>query len=405
MQQGVENPGCISLAAGLVDPQTLPVETVQAVAAELLADPTRARHALQYGTTQGSEQLREQVRRHLARLEGGVPEELGITNQQILLTTGSQQMLSLLCEILFNPGDIALVAAPTYFVFLGNLNGVGARTIPIATDESGMVTDELDRTLERLESEGQLDRVKLVYLVSDYENPSGVSLSAERRQAAVEIVRRWSKRQRIYILEDAAYRELRYDGPVNPSIWSFDTNQECVILAQTFSKTFSPGLRVGYGVVPRELVAPLCDRKGNEDFGSANFNQTLLARVLEQGLYAAHVQKVRDAYRVKRDAMLAAADKYFADIPGTSWVRPHGGLYVWMTVDSRIETGFESRLFRQASKVEQVMYVPGELCYGGPAETKRRHQMRLSFGVQNPAGIDEGMRRLATALRTVQGAD
>jgi len=401
MQQAVENPGVISLAAGLVDPQTLPVAEVQKVTAELLSNPARARAALQYGTTQGSVPLRDQLRRHLARLEGTTVEELGLDVNRLILTTGSQQLLSLVGEVLFDPGDICLVAAPTYFVFLGTLNGIGARTIPVRSDEDGMVMEELESTLAALEAAGELHRVKLIYLVSYYENPSGISLSAERRRQVVEIARRWSKQQRIYILEDAAYRELRYDGPELPSIWSFDSSRESVILTQTFSKTFSPGVRVGYGVVPAELVAPLCDRKGNEDFGSPNFNQSLLARVMQEGLYMEHVKQLQDAYRAKRDAMLKAADRYFSDIPGVEWVHPHGGLYVWMTVPPGIETGFDSPLFQRASKTEEVMYVPGELCYTGPLEERSRNKMRLSFGVQDLVGIDEGMRRLSRAVRAV----
>ena len=200
------------------------------------------------------------------------------------------------------------------------------------------------------------------------------------------------------MLEDAAYRELHYDGPRLPSVWSFDTERDTVILAQTFSKSFSPGLRVGFGVVPRELVGPLCDRKGNEDFGSANFNQHLLATVFEQGLYADHVRSLRETYRGKRDAMLSAADRYFGNFDGVEWVHPHGGLYVWMTLPESVATGFESPLFERAAKVEQVMYVPGEVCYAGPGHQKPRNQMRLSFGTQTPAGIDEGMRRLARAV-------
>src|SRR5262249_55536523 len=156
----------------------------------------------------------------------------------------------------------------------------------------------------------------LIYVVSWYENPSGVSLSAERRRAVVEIARRWSRKQRIFVLEDAAYRELRYDGPEFPSVWSCDAARDTVILAQTFSKSFAPGLRVGFGVVPRSLVGPICDRKGNEDFGSANFNQHLLASVFEQGLYAEHVEMLQRTYRGKRDAMLAAADRHFRSLPG-----------------------------------------------------------------------------------------
>src|SRR5207253_10980779 len=166
----------------------------------------------------------------------------------------------------------------------------------------------------------------------------------------------WSRAQRVFVIEDAAYREMRYDGPALPSVWSFDVDRNTVILAQTFSKSFSPGLRGGFGVVPRELMAPLCDRKGNEDFGSANFNQHLLATVFELELYESHVHKLRDTYRAKRDAMLTAAELYFAKLAGVTWVQPHGGLYVWMTLPASIPTGFDSPLFARATGVEQVMY-------------------------------------------------
>jgi 2-aminoadipate transaminase len=391
----------ISLAAGLVDQATLPVAEVRSACAGLLADESLSRQALQYGTTAGADRLRRILIGHLAVLEGCRVEQLGVDSEQLILTTGSQQLLSLVAEALVDPGDVVLVAAPTYFAFLGTLNGVGARIIPVAADADGMCTSALEATLENLARAGDLPCVKLIYVVSWYENPSGVSLSADRRRAVVEIARRWSREQRIFVLEDAAYRELHYDGPELPSVWSFDADRESVILAQTFSKSFSPGLRVGFGVVPRELVGPLCDRKGNEDFGSANFNQHLLATVFEHGLYADHVRILRDTYRGKRDAMLAAADRYFGKISGVEWVHPHGGLYVWMTLPDSVATGFESPLFEHAAKVEQVMYVPGEVCYAGPSQQRPRNQMRLSFGTQTLAGIDEGMRRLARAVAAI----
>lgn len=398
MKQAVENPQVISLAAGLVDQATLPAAEVRSAGAALLADDALAKAALQYGTTQGAERLRKQLVQHLANLEGCSPETLGIGPDRLILTTGSQQLLSLVGEVLIDPGDIVLVAAPTYFAFLGTLNGLGARTIPVASDGDGMRTDALESALEQLATVGELHRVKLIYIVSWFENPSGVSLSAERRKAVVDIARRWSREQQIFVLEDAAYRELRYDGPQLPSVWSFDSARDTVILAQTFSKSFAPGLRVGFGVVPESLMGPLCDRKGNEDFGSANLNQHLLATVFEQGRYAEHVEMLRTTYRSKRDAMLAAAERYFAKLPGVSWVRPHGGLYVWMTLPQSIPTGFESALFRRATQIEKVMYVPGEVSYAGPVDNRPRNQMRLSYGTQTPAGIDEGMRRLAEAV-------
>ena len=401
MQQAVENADCLSLAAGLVDEASLPVQPAKTALEQLFADETVARKVLQYGTTAGDLKLRELLLEHLARLEGCSPGELGLDVDQLILTTGSQQFLSIIAEMLFDPGDICLVAAPTYFVFLGVLEGVGAKAISVTTDDDGMCPDALEKTLEKLEAAGQLDRVKLIYLVSYYENPSGISLSEQRRPQMVDIAQRWSKEHRILILEDAAYRELQYDGPVLPSVFGYDSDRRTVILAQTFSKSFSPGVRVGFGVVPKELVKPVCDRKGNEDFGSANLSQQLLSRVIQNGDYLPHVVTVCDAYRVKRDAMLAAADEFFSDIPGVQWVHPNGGLYVWMSLPESTETGFDSPLFEQASKVEKVMYVPGELCYSGADSKRPRHQMRLSFGVLGPDEIREAMRRLSQAVRAI----
>jgi 2-aminoadipate transaminase len=402
MQQAVENRDVISLAAGLVDESSLPVLECRQSLNGLFLDEAHGRKALQYGTTAGTDVLREQLRQHLARLEHCAPERLGVDRDQIVLTTGSQQLLALVADALFDPGDICLVAAPTYFVFLGVLNGVGARAIAIDSDEHGMKTDALEAELARLADAGELSRVKLIYAVSYFENPSGVSLAIDRRREMVKIAQRWSREHRLFVLEDAAYRELCYDGDDLPSIWGFDPAHDTVILTQTFSKSFAPGVRVGFGVLPRDLVRPICDLKGNEDFGSANLNQHLLASVLFSGRYATHVEQVRAAYRAKRDAMLAALDREFDGVTGVHWLRPHGGLYVWLSLPEQIQTGFESRLFHLAAKTHRVMYVPGELCYPtGEGLSHNRHQMRLSFGVQDANGIAEGIRRLAAAVRDV----
>ena len=401
MQQGVENPQCLSLAAGLVYAATLPVEIVRKASGVVLGDPAWGRHSLQYGHTAGAERLRKAVLNHLSRLEGTSVDDLGIDLDQLLLTNGSQQFLSLVAQVLLDPGDVCLVAAPTYFVFLGTIAGVGARAVSVGTDEEGMHPEALEEKLEELEAAGQLDRVKLIYLVSDFENPSGYTLSAERRSAIVRIAKRWSRSQRIHILEDAAYRELRYDGVAAPSVWSSDPERDTVIYSGTFSKSFSPGLRAGFGIAPKPLVDALCARKGNEDFGSAHLNQQLIATVLEEGWYEPHVSVVRLGYRTKRDALLAAIDRHFDGLAGVSWVRPQGGLYVWMSLPPDVETGFDSSLFARASKVEQVMYVPGELCYGGEPAGRPRHQMRLSFGVLDPPSLEEAAKRLAAAVRAV----
>jgi 2-aminoadipate transaminase len=404
MQQAVENADCISLAAGLVDEQSLPVATTRETVSELLGNAAAGRKILQYGTTPGPEPLRRVFRNYLADLEHRDDGLKDLPLSQLMLTTGSQQLLSLVSQALFNAGDICLVAAPTYFVFIGVLQAAGARIVPILSDDNGMCPAALEQALREIDAAGELDRVRLVYVVSYFENPSGISVSAERRPALLEVVQRYSRTHRILLLEDAAYRELRYEGDPLPSIWSFDKDRETVILAQTFSKSYSPGIRVGFGVLPQELVKAVADLKGNDDFGSAHLNQHIVAQVLKNGAYVRHVELVRDSYRQKRDAMLAAAEKYFSDIPGVSWVHPSGGMYVWMKLPDSLETGFQSELFRRATQVDKVMYVPGELSYPFDWPQRPRCEMRLSFGVQNIEGITEGMRRLATAVKAIAGS-
>ncbi|MFM8723598.1 MAG: aminotransferase class I/II-fold pyridoxal phosphate-dependent enzyme, partial [Planctomycetaceae bacterium] len=277
MQQAVENADCISLAAGLVDEATLPVDLVRETVGEVLGESGSGRRLLQYGTTQGPEPLRRIFRDYLAELEQRPDRLADLPLSQLFLTTGSQQLLALLVQALFNPGDICLVAAPTYFVFLGVLQAAGADIVPVTSDQQGMCPAALRAALERLEQSGRLARVRLIYVVSDFENPSGVSVSGERRPELLSLAREFSRESRIFLLEDAAYRELRYDGVSPASIWSHDRDRDTVILAQTFSKSFSPGIRVGLGVVPQSLVKPLSDLKGNEDFGSAHLNQHVVA--------------------------------------------------------------------------------------------------------------------------------
>lgn len=405
MQQAVENADCISLAAGLVDEQSLPVEAAREAVAELLADAAAGRKILQYGITPGPEPLRRVFRTYLADLEKHPDGLKDLPLSQLMLTTGSQQLLSLVSQALFNPGDICLVAAPTYFVFIGVLQAAGARIIPVHADDKGMCPEALEKTLQQLDAEGQLHRVRLVYVVSYFENPSGISVSVDRRPKLLEVTQRYSRSNRILLLEDAAYRELIYDGEPAPSIWSFDKTRETVILAQTFSKSFSPGIRVGFGVLPQQLVKAVSDLKGNEDFGSAHLNQHIVARVLRNGVYARHVETVRNSYRQKRNAMLAAAEREFAGVPGVSWVRASGGMYVWMKLPDHVETGFSSELFRRATQVDKVMYVPGELAYPMDWPQRPRCEMRLSFGVQSVEGIEEGIRRLARSVKAVMKID
>ena len=177
----------------------------------------------------------------------------------MIVTTGSQQMLALLSDVLLDPGDVVLTEAPTYFVYQGVLQGAGARVLSVPMDEQGMDADALESLLRRLERSGELGRVKLIYTCDYYQNPTGLTLSLERRRRLLELARRYSRTRRILILEDGAYRELRYEGDDLPSIKSFDVHNEYVVWTSTFSKPLAPGLKTGYGIVPRvgrPAVAP-----------------------------------------------------------------------------------------------------------------------------------------------------
>jgi 2-aminoadipate transaminase len=395
MSRALAEPKLISLAAGFVDQQTLPITPTRQAVGSLMADPEVARAALQYGTTAGLPQLRSiLLERFLA--DNACCHDLSI--EQVVLTAGSNQLLHLVCESLVDVGDIVLCAAPTYLVFLGTLSNVGARSIGVAIDRFGMVPEALEARLAQLDRAGLLERVKAIYLVPYSDNPCGLTMPLERRARIVEIAKRWSRANRIHVIADAAYRELRYEGVDVPSTLTVDDDGDSVVVTGTFSKSFSPGIRVGWGILPRHLVGPVCDQKGNIDFGSPNFSQALMAQVLQQGLFEPHLETVRAGYSRKLQAMLAALDQHLGTVDGVRWVRPSGGLYVWVELPEEISTGPDGQLF-DAALQEGVLYVPGQFCYPMEGEPVRKNTMRLSFGVQSPDKINQGIGALARAVR------
>lgn len=401
MQQAVENPHLISLAAGLVDPGSLPAAEVAETVSTLMRQPAAAQAALQYGTTQGYAPLREKLLDRTLALDGVARADVALSPGEVVITTGSQQLLYLVGELLLDPGDLVITEAPSYFVYHGALQSLGVRTLSVPMDADGMDTDALEALLLRLEQTGDLDRLRLIYVCDYFQNPSGRTLSLPRRQKVLELAQRFSRRNRIFVLEDAAYRELRYEGPDLPSIKSFDEHNQYVILAMTFSKPCSPGLKTGYGFLPRELVGPLLRLKGNHDFGSNNFTQHLLDRLIATGAYDRHVNQLCEVYRHKRDTLLSSLAREFEPWPAIRWTRPAGGLYVWLTYPETVDTGAEGALM-QAALREGVLYVPGRFCYvngeNGPLPTS---EARLSFGVAPPEQIVEAVRRLRRATEQV----
>jgi 2-aminoadipate transaminase len=396
ISQALANPGLISLAAGFVDPSTLPIEATGELTASIFADPSMGRDALQYGTTTGRPDLRAEIFDRFVRPDFGA--ECPFTPDNLVITAGSNQLLYLLGESLLDPGDIVIAAAPSYFVFLGTLSQLGAEVVGVEADGDGMDPAALEATLIEIKSAGQLNRLKAIYLVSYFDNPAGSTLTASRRAKIIELAKQYSQDQRIMVISDEAYRPLSYEGDDLASMSSMDAASEFVVSAGTFSKSFSPGIRVGWGLLPDELVDAITAQKNNIDFGSPNLNQFIVQRALQTGRYETHVDNLRIAYRLKRDAMLAALDQYLGDIDDVVWRRPDGGLYVWLTLPKHLSASPASALFHLA--VERgVLYVPGQYCFPSKGTAVHENTIRLSFGVESAERIADGIRILSLCIQ------
>ncbi len=394
----LRNPNLINLAAGLVDPQTLPVEACGKIAAKIFGNPAHGRLALQYDTTLGLADLRREVLKHLEQLEGLPAQSMGLTADQIILTTGSQQALYIVADVMVDPGDIIIAAGPSYFVFTGALDSLGATILTVPMDDDGMDVDAVERVLRKVESQGKLDRVKFVYCTSYYQNPTGLTLSAERRPRLLDIVKRFSHKHRILILEDAAYRELRYDGPAHRSIKSYDADNLYTVLSHTLSKPFAPGLKTGYTAMPADLLHAVIQQKGSHDFGSASLTQYMALEAFRDGSYAQQVEVLKKGYRVKRDLVLSSLKKFMPRDNAIHWTHPHGGLYVWLTLPKFINTSRVGKMFARCVE-SGVLYVPGEYCFQADDRgVVPENQLRLSFGQVAPDKIELGIERLASVV-------
>lgn len=400
MRKPLEDPEIISLAAGFVDQESLPNEEVRKLLDGLFLDGKAARAALQYGSCIGYGPLREIV---LDRLKGdGVEREShSLSSNSVVITNGSQQLLYLVTHVLVDPGDIVLVEDPTYFVYLGILDEAGACPTGVPSDEKGLIPDALADVLGRLHRQGLADRVKLLYLMTYYANPTGRSLDEDRRGEILDIVKEFELAHHpLYILEDAAYRNLAIDETPPRPLKELDTGNTHVMYAGTFSKALAPGLRLGYGVLPDEIMKCALRQKGNQDFGSSNFCQHIAFRLLESGAYDRHVEKLCRVYHEKRDKFLDAMENH---LPGLCrWETPHGGMYCWMKVEG-MDTGPKGRLFQEALE-RKVLYVPGEYCYcQEPGIEKEKSAIRLCYGLPSSETLEEGVGRLGESIRATAG--
>lgn len=399
MKLTLDQPHLISLAAGFTDNETLPVAEVGALVAELARDDNAARAALQYGSTAGDPELRKLTLDRVCAQDGIAPGAT-LTSDDVVITNGSQQLLYLLSEVLCDPGDIVLVEDPTYFVYLGICEALGIDATPVRLEPDGISLDGLKRTLQRLKDGGALGRLKFAYLVTYFQNPTGWTTSSEKKREAFAILRHYEAAagHPIFVLEDAGYRDLRFAGPDTLSLKSLDPANERVAYSNTYTKPFATGIKVGYGVLPRPLVRHVLRSKGNHDFGSANFNQRLIALALRTGAYDRHLPKMHAGYRRRKEWMGSAMKKYFP--PSAKWQEAGGGLYFWPELPAAADTSHDGTIFRAALDAG-VLYVPGDLCFADSSlRPKPKNCMRLSFGGTPSAQIEEGIKRLGAVLRS-----
>ncbi len=439
MHVALSRPKLISLAAGFTDNASLPVAEARAALNQVLRSPKTGRPALQYGITAGDPALRKLTAEHLRKLDlqtavsssfsssslvlepkSGTKtkgeDEKTYSPERLLITSGSQQLLYLTAEALCDEGDIVLVEDPTYFVFLGILQSRGLRARAVRLERDGLDLAHLERVLQSLRRTGELRRVKLFYLVSYFQNPTGVTTSFEKKRGLVKLLKKFERAagHPIYLLEDAAYRELSFSGradlPVSqadrqvgptspPSALTVSGAAGRVIYAGTFSKPFATGVRVGYGIFPEPLFTAVKHIKGNHDFGTSNLLQHLVARALASGIYEKQVARLQKRYVHKARVMKQAIEKHFP--PAVEWWEPEGGLYFWARLPRNVPTGVKSKVFQTALK-NDVLYVPGEICYADdPARRKPNHEMRISFGNASEAEIREGIKRLGKVLKKI----
>ena len=401
MRLALETPGLLSLAAGFTDNGSLPVTPVgQALRGLAEAAPDHA--YLQYGTNAGRPGLRARLAGRVLRQDGRAadaddPAVLARWAERVLVTNGSQQALYLAIQTLCDPGDIVLVDRPTYFVFLDLLAGLGVEARSLPVDAAGRLDPAaLRASLAAMRADGSLARVKAVYFIGWFSNPTGRTLGADEGRALAGALR--AEEVVIPVIEDAAYREMGYTagadaartGVLSDPAWDGFPR----LYAGTLTKPFATGLKIGFGLCDHDAWrAAMLHIKGHHDFGSGNFAQALLEQVLGDGSYDAQLAVLRRVYREKRDALHAALLAGGLAARGWRWAVPEGGLYLWLEGPAGLDTGGESDFCRACLR-EGVLYVPGALCHG---DAPPRHTVRLSFGALAPEGLAEAGARFCRA--------
>jgi 2-aminoadipate transaminase len=362
-------PDLISFAGGFPDPLTFPRERAAALLAEF-ADSGEAT-AFQYTPTRGLAGTLDAIAGRLDSVQGRRPDD-----EELIITSGGIEALELICKTFLEQGDTVVVEGPTYLGAIMAFRGYDADLETVPMDEDGLQVDDLERRLDR----GL--RPKLLYTIPDHQNPAGVSLSGERREALVELARRHG----FLIVEDVAYRELTFGDESLPSLWSLAP--DVVVQAGTTSKTFLPGVRLGWAAGPAEIIAQLVSAKQNTDQCSGALGQRMLEEYIRRSWIDEQLVQSRALYRRKGERLLAALERTLPE--GMTWTRATGGFYSWLTIPGCDTTALTGRAAEAG-----VGVVPGALFY---ADGRGGENVRLSFSMVDESLIDEGIERLASLL-------
>jgi len=377
----------ISFGGGLPAPDVFPVQRFQEACHKVLTEHAAA--ALQYGETEGYRPLRELLANNMARY--GIKAK----PENVLITSGSQQALDLIGKLFINRGDRVLVEAPTYLGALQAFNVYGAEYESVPIDENGLRTDLLEQPLR--------SGPRFMYVLPNFQNPAGTTLSEARRHELVLLADRYG----IPIIEDDPYGQLRYEGEHLPSLVVLDRENlrrdegysiGNVIYLSTFSKTLAPGLRLGWIVAPPEVISKLAQLKQGADLHTSTFTQFVAYEVARDGFLDKHVKLIRQIYRERRDVMLQSLEELFP--PAVTWTHPQGGLFLWVTLPE----GLDMKAVFKSALEQNVAFVPGDSFYAHDGHNNgfvegSRH-MRLNFSNPAPAEIREGIRRLSIALKS-----
>lgn len=370
-----QRPDMISFAGGLPSPDSFPIDDIKRVTAEVLEEEGRT--ALQYGTTEGDNKLRALL------AERHKKDGLNLTLENIMITTGSQQALDLCGKIFINRGDVVLCGLPSYLGGLNAFSNYGAVLKGIPLDDNGMIPDQLEKTIVALKKEGKI--LKFIYIIPDFQNPTGVTVPRSRRLEIIRI----AERHDLIIVEDSPYRDVRFAGTPEPLMSSLDTNGR-VLTLNTFSKILAPGFRLAWVTGHREIIDKLVTSKQSADLCTPPFVQKITARYIEQGLLDVNLKKTVALYSQRRDYMLKCFREQMPE--GVKWTEPDGGLFLFVTLPPSMDA---ARLLERAIR-KNVAFVCGAVFF---CNNEGHNTMRINFSYSGEKDTCEGVRRLAEAIR------